>query len=66
MNGKKVKTYVIALIDDASRMVVDAQIFFNDNFVNLMNVIRSAVSKYGKGTGRADYPGVMDTEYGLT
>ena len=35
MNGKKVKTYVIALIDDASRMVVDAQIFFNDNFVNL-------------------------------
>lgn len=48
MNGKKVKTYVIALIDDASRMVVDAQIFFNDNFVNLMNVIRSAVSKYGK------------------
>ena len=27
MNGKKVKTYVIALIDDASRMVVDAQIF---------------------------------------
>ena len=48
MNGKKVKTYVIALIDDASRMVVDAQIFFNDNFVNLMNVTRSAVSKYGK------------------
>lgn len=48
INGKKVKTYMIALLDDASRMVVGIKIFENDNFVNLMSVIKSAVSKYGK------------------
>lgn len=48
INGKKIKTYMIALIDDASRMVVGIKLFENDNFVNLMSVIKSAVSKYGK------------------
>lgn len=48
INGKKVKTYMIALIDDASRMVVGIKLFENDNFVNLMSVIKSGVSKYGK------------------
>ena len=46
-DGKK-RIYIIALIDDASRMVVGAGAFFNDNFENLMSVIRSAVSKYGR------------------
>lgn len=45
---KKQKTWIIALIDDASRFIVGADIFFNDNFVNLMSVIRSAVIKYGR------------------
>ena len=45
--GKK-KLYVIALLDDASRMIVGIDVFFNDNFVNLMTVMKSAVSKYGK------------------
>jgi putative transposase len=44
---KKHRVYVIALIDDASRFVTGADVFFNDTFVNLMSVIRSAVSKYG-------------------
>lgn len=48
IDGKKQKTYIIALIDDASRMIVGIDIFFNDNFVNLMSVIRGAVIKYGK------------------
>lgn len=48
VNGKKQRTYIIALIDDASRMIVGIDIFFNDNFVNLMSVIRGAVIKYGK------------------
>ena len=48
VDGKKQRTYIIALIDDASRMIVGIDIFFNDNFVNLMSVIRSAVIKYGK------------------
>lgn len=48
INGKKVKTYMIALLDDASRMIMGIKIFENDNFVNSMSVIKSAISKYGK------------------
>ena len=48
VNGQKYKTYIIALIDDASRFIVGIDIFFNDNFVNLMSVIKSAITKYGK------------------
>lgn len=47
-DGKKHRVYIIALIDDASRFIVGADVFFNDTFVNLMSVIRSAVSKYGR------------------
>ena len=45
--GKK-RVFFIALIDDASRFIVAADIFFNDSYLNLMAVIRSAVSKYGR------------------
>lgn len=47
-DGKKHKVYIIALIDDASRFIVGIDVFFNDNFVNLMSVIRSAVAKFGR------------------
>lgn len=47
-DGKKHRVYIIALIDDASRFILGADVFLNDNFVNLMSVIKSAVSKYGK------------------
>ena len=47
-SGGKKKVYIIALLDDASRMVVGVDVFFNDNFNNLMSVIKSAVAKYGK------------------
>ena len=47
-DGKKHKVYIIALIDDASRFIVGIDVFFNDNFVNLMSVIKSAVAKYGR------------------
>lgn len=46
-SGKK-KVYIIALIDDASRFITGIDVFFQDNFVNLMSVMRSAVSKYGR------------------
>lgn len=46
-DGRK-RVFFIALIDDASRFIVAADIFFNDNFENLMSVIRSAVSRYGR------------------
>lgn len=47
-DGKKHKICIIALIDDASRFIVGIDVFFNDNFVNLMSVIKSAVAKYGR------------------
>ena len=47
-DGKKHRVYVIALIDDASRFITGIDVFFNDNFVNLMSVMKSAVSKYGR------------------
>ena len=47
-DGKKRKVFILALIDDASRFIVGIDIFFNDNFVNLMSVMKSAVAKYGR------------------
>lgn len=46
-DGKKHRVHVIALIDDASRFITGIDVFFNDNFVNLMSVMKSAVAKYG-------------------
>lgn len=45
---EKKKVWVIALIDDASRFIVGIDMFFNDNYVNLLSVIRSGVIRYGK------------------
>ena len=47
-DGKKHKLYIIALIDDASRFITGVDIFYNNNFVNLMSVMKSAVAKYGR------------------
>lgn len=47
-DGKKRRIYIIALIDDASRFITGIDIFYNDTFVNLMSVMKSAVSKYGR------------------
>lgn len=46
--GRKHKVFIIALIDDASRFIVGINAFYNDRFVNLMSVMKSAVAKYGK------------------
>lgn len=47
-DGKKHRIYIIAMIDDASRFITGIDVFYNDNFVNLMSVMKSAVSKYGR------------------
>lgn len=47
INKKKVLTYLIAIIDDASRKIVGAKFFFNDNSINLQDVFKSAVKKHG-------------------
>lgn len=46
--GNKRCVYIIALIYDASRYITGIDIFFNDNFVNLMSVLKSAVTRFGK------------------
>ncbi len=48
IDGKKKRTYIIALLDDASRYIIGIDIFFHDNFVNLMSVMKTAVTRYGK------------------
>ena len=48
VNRKKKRLWIIAVLDDASRMVVGIDIFFNDNYVNVMSVFKSAISKYGR------------------
>lgn len=48
INGKKKKVWIQAVIDDASRCIVGIDAFLNDNFINLMSVLKSAVTKFGK------------------
>ena len=47
-DGKKHRVYIIALIDDASRFITGIDVFFHDNFANLMSVLKSAVARYGR------------------
>jgi transposase InsO family protein len=47
IDKKKYPLHIIALIDDASRLIVGCRIVFNDNVENLFVVIKEAVSKYG-------------------
>jgi len=48
IDGKKKKVWIQALIDDASRYIVGIDIFFNDTYVNLMSVLKTAITKFGK------------------
>ena len=48
LDGKKHRVYIIALIDDASRFITGIDVFYHDNFINLMSVMRSAIAKYGR------------------
>lgn len=48
IDGKKQRVYIIALIDDASRKITGCEAFLEDNYINLMKVIKGAVSTCGK------------------
>lgn len=48
IDGKKRRVYIIALIDDASRKITACEAFLEDNYINLMKVIKSGVSTCGK------------------
>ena len=47
INDKKHKTYIICILDDASRLVVHAEAFFKDDLMALLTVFKKAVSKRG-------------------
>lgn len=47
IDGKNRKTYLIMIIDDASRLIVGAKFFLFDNGTNMQLVLKQAVSKYG-------------------
>jgi transposase InsO family protein len=46
-NGKKERTYLISIVDDHSRMIVGARLFFEDNAYNFQKVFKDAVSMAG-------------------
>ena len=46
LNGKQ--TYLIGIVDDASRVQVGYHIYFNDNAINFQEVLKKAIAAYGK------------------
>lgn len=47
VHGQKRQTYLVSILDDASRIITHAQFFFNDNAINFQTVLKKAISKYG-------------------
>ncbi|HBY21270.1 MAG TPA: integrase [Clostridiales bacterium] len=47
IDGKNRQTYLITFLDDASRLILHGEFFFNDNAVNMQKVFKKAISKYG-------------------
>ena len=47
-DGQWKKTFLIAFIDDASRVITHAEFFYRDNTENMVNAFRSALYKRGK------------------
>jgi hypothetical protein len=47
LEGKKQKTYLICLIDDASRLIPHGEIYAADNAINFQDCLKKAISKYG-------------------
>lgn len=47
VEGKKKRTYIIAFLDDASRLILHCEAFYSDNFISLLSVFKKAVAKRG-------------------
>ena len=47
IDGKKHKTYIIAILDDATRLIIHCQAFFKENFLSLLSVFKQGVGKRG-------------------
>ena len=46
-SGKRQRTYLIAIVDDHSRMIVGARLFFEDSAFNFQSVLKGAVAAFG-------------------
>ena len=46
-DGKRQRTYLMIIVDDHSRMIVGARLFFEDNAYNFQKVLKDAVATYG-------------------
>jgi len=46
-NGRPRRTYLLMAVDDHSRLIVGAGIFYNDNAYNFQRVFKGAVAAYG-------------------
>ena len=46
-NGKSRRTYLMLIIDDFSRMIVGAKLFYHDNAENFQILLKATVSTYG-------------------
>jgi len=47
ISGRKTQTFLISFLDDASRMIVHAQFYLNDNAVNMQDSFKQAIAKFG-------------------
>ncbi len=47
LKGRKKKTYLIAFLDDASRLLLYAEFYFTENYLALENTLRQALLKRG-------------------
>jgi transposase InsO family protein len=46
-DGKKRRTYLVMIIDDCSRLIVGAGIYYEDNAFNFQKTLKNAVQTYG-------------------
>ena len=46
-NGKRQRTYLMIIVDDHSRLIVGARIFFEDNAYNFQKLLKDAVASTG-------------------
>ena len=47
IDNKKIRTYLIAIIDDASRLITSAKFYYEDNAINFQNTFKEGLKKYG-------------------
>ena len=47
LKSRKIQTYLINFIDDASRMTLHTQFYLNDNAINMQDAFKQAIAKFG-------------------